>query len=369
MRVLHVTDHYLPVLGGIETHVSALAERQARRGDEVAVLTSTPATADGRHDDDAGEVQVRRDTLPAALAVDLSAYDVVHAHVSVVAPFTAPLVARAARSGVPVVVTVHSLWNGLGPLPGLVARLTGLRGAPVRWTAVSDVAARELARRLPPGTDVALLPNAVDVAARPRTPAADRARPVRVVSTMRIARRKRPLALLQVFEAAGRSAERPLTLTVVGDGPLRPALERRARRAGLADAVRVTGRLEPAEVLAELRAADVYVAPALLESFGLAALEARCTGLPVVGHAGTGMVEFVRHGVEGMLCRDDADLASALRRLVTDDDLRHRISEHNRTTRTTMTWANALDRVDEVYDALTGPLVRRGVDARKPVPR
>ena len=32
-----------------------------------------------------------------------------------------------------------------------------------------------------------------------------------------------------------------------------------------------------------LLASDVYVAPAILESFGLAALEARCVGLPVVG--------------------------------------------------------------------------------------
>ena len=42
MRILHVTDHYPPVLGGIETHVATLAARQAARGDEVIVLTSTP---------------------------------------------------------------------------------------------------------------------------------------------------------------------------------------------------------------------------------------------------------------------------------------------------------------------------------------
>ena len=60
MRVLHVTDHYPPVLGGIETHVAALAERQACRGDDVTVLTSTPATADGRVGDDTGAGRVRR---------------------------------------------------------------------------------------------------------------------------------------------------------------------------------------------------------------------------------------------------------------------------------------------------------------------
>jgi glycosyltransferase involved in cell wall biosynthesis len=349
MRVLHVTDHYRPVLGGIETHVSALAERQARRGDEVAVLTSTRSTADGRHEDDTGAVRVHRDSLPGAFDVDLSSYDVVHAHISVVAPFTAPLVARAARRGVPTVVTVHSLWNGLGPVPALAARAAGLRGAPVAWTAVSEVAAGELERRLPRGTFVGLLPNAVEVQPRRGTPGAPG--PVRLVSTMRIARRKRPGALVMAFVALTRSVDVETRLTIIGDGPLRRAVETRARRAGLADAVRVTGRLEPADVLDELALADVYVAPAVLESFGLAALEARCVGLPVVGLASTGMTEFVRHGREGMLCRDDADLVDALRRLVTDDTLRTRISEHNRTTRSPLTWAHALDRVDEAYDS------------------
>ena len=40
--------------------------------------------------------------------------------------------------------------------------------------------------------------------------------------------------------------------------------------------------------MADPRRADVYVAPAVLESFGLAALEARCVGLPVVGVSAAG---------------------------------------------------------------------------------
>jgi glycosyltransferase involved in cell wall biosynthesis len=114
----------------------------------------------------------------------------------------------------------------------------------------------------------------------------------------------------------------------------------------------VTGRLEPPEVLAELGRADVYVAPALLESFGIAALEARCMGIPVVGHATTGMSEFVRHGVEGFLCRDDVDMVTRLREICEDKHLRLRMSEHNRTTPSPMTWQRALIRLDAVYDAV-----------------
>jgi glycosyltransferase involved in cell wall biosynthesis len=354
VRVLHVTDHYPPVLGGIEAHVSALARRQAAHGYDVTVLTSTPASADGRHHADDGEVTVERTTLPIGLRFDFATFDVVHAHVSVVAPFTAPVAAVAARSGAPTVVTVHSLWNGLGPVPELAARVAGLRRAPVTWTAVSQIAARELERRLPAGTPVGLLPNAVDVRPRPRPAPRPGARPVRLVSTMRVARRKRPLALLEIYGRLRDSVEVPTDLTIVGDGPLRPRVERLVTRAGLEGVVTVTGRLDPAAVLVELARADIYVAPALLESFGLAALEARCVGLPVVGQATTGLTEFVTHGVEGLLGRDDADVGASLRLLVTDEGRRLRMSEHNRTTPSPMTWGHAMERHDAVYEGLGG---------------
>lgn len=350
MRVLHLTDHYLPVLGGIETHVAALATRHAARGDDVTVLTSTPATADGRYVDDRGPVRVHRaGSLLDGSRFDFRAYDVVHAHVSVVAPFSAPLAALASRSGVPTVVTVHSLWNGMGPIPTVAAGLAGLRSAPVVWTAVSRVAAQHVALRVPGRPHVPVLPNAVEVPPRAETPAAGESRPVRLVSTMRVARRKRPHQLLGMFEELRRSVGREVELTVVGDGPLRSGLERRVRRAGLREVVRVTGRLDPEDVLAELAAADVYVAPAVLESFGLATLEARSVGLPVVGHAASGMRDFVDDGVEGWLCSSDAAMVERLAQLVEDDDLRRRISEHNRTVRPTLTWANALEHADAAY--------------------
>ena len=347
MKILHLTDHYLPTLGGIETHVSALAHHQAARGDDVTVLTST--TAGLQAAPDRSEVRVRRATWSEGMAFDPEAFDVVHAHLSVVAPFTAPVAARAARRGVPTVVTVHSLWDGLGPLPTWAARLSGLRSAPVRWTSVSGIAARELSPRLPPGTHVAVLPNAVDATPRAETPTRANGIPVRLVSTMRVARRKRPLGLIRMYAELVRRTDVPTRLVVVGDGPLRSRLEHEAARRGLAEAVTVTGRLAPDQVLATLAACDVYIAPALQESFGLAALEARCVGLPVVGHAASGLTEFVRSGTEGLLCRDDADMVDALQRLVEHTDLRRRMSEHNRTTRSELTWAKALNRHDDLY--------------------
>lgn len=351
MRILHVTDFYLPRLGGIESHVAALARAQVGRGDQVTVLTGTRATADHWSDDPPRHdgVRVCRASYVGPLPVDLDDFDVVHGHVSVISTFAAPIVARTARRGLPTVVTVHSLWGGLGPIPGLSVALAQLRGAPVLWAAVSEVARTQLAAQLPSRARIEVLPNAVAVAPRDRTPPS-RAQ-VRLVSTMRLARRKRPLQLLRMMADLRETARTPVSLTVVGDGPMRDDVARFVRRRGLADAVRITGRVAPEKVLDHVAAADVYVAPARLESFGLAALEARGIGLPVVGYASSGITEFVRHGHEGLLGASDADLVDALARLVDDHDLRHRISEHNRLTPSGLTWDRSLHLHDAAYCA------------------
>jgi glycosyltransferase involved in cell wall biosynthesis len=353
MRILHLSDHFPPVMGGIETHVAGLANRQAAEGHSVTVLTSTPRTAEGRTSADSGQVEVIRvRSVLEGLRVDVNSFDLVHAHVSVVAPFTAPLVAVFARRGVPTVVTVHSLWSGMGPLPRLAAALTGMRSAPVAWSTVSRVAADELRRQLPVGTPVQVIANAVDAPPRPSTPEPDGE--VRLVSTMRIARRKRPTELLRILDDVSRAVSVPVGLTVVGDGPLRQRLERQAVRLGLEERVRVTGRVAPAQVLHHLARSDVYVAPALLESFGLAALEARGVGLPVVGRLDTGLRDFIEDGVEGLLCATDAEMSAAIVRLVEDQVLRRQISEHNRRVAHGMSWARSLDTHQRIYALARG---------------
>ncbi len=354
MRILHLTDHYPPVMGGIEAHVTGLAHRQALKGHSVTVLTSTPRTAEGETSADTGPVQViRARSLMDGLRIKVDDFDLVHAHVSVVAPFTAPLVGVLSRRGVPTVVTVHSLWSGMGPVPTWAAALTGMRRAPVTWTAVSHIAASEVRRRLPGDTPVHVIPNAVEAPPRPVTPAPSGGG-VRLVSTMRVAHRKRPMELLRIFDHVRSAARVPVTLTIVGDGPLRDGVERLARRMDLEHCIRVTGRLAPAQVLEELARAEVYVAPALLESFGLAALEARGVGLPVVGRLGTGLADFIEDGLDGLLCASDTEMAAALVSLVDDVALRRRMSEHNRTVEHGMSWTNSLDTHEGIYSRTRG---------------
>jgi N-acetyl-alpha-D-glucosaminyl L-malate synthase BshA len=91
----------------------------------------------------------------------------------------------------------------------------------------------------------------------------------------------------------------PSVLVMVGDGPERPAAEDEARLLGVIDSVFFLGKIETvAPLLAE---ADVFLLPTSRESFGLSALEAMASSVPVIGSDAGGLPEVVTNGVTGLL--------------------------------------------------------------------
>lgn len=358
MRILHVTGVYRPRVGGIEIFVEDLVERQRRAGHEVEVLTSTPGPrAVSRKHSAPGTIRVRDTVLvPPALAeayraVDEGDYDVVHAHLSVVSPFSSLVARHAAKRGIPVVNTVHSMWHGREGWVRLVQTLTGWKRTPMHWTAVSRVAASDMRAVLGYQVPIDVVPNAVDVAWWRPTGAAAPRREVTLVSVMRMAARKRPLELLETLEEVRRQvpADIPLKAVLVGDGPLSKRLRRDVADRGLGDWVTLSGRLTREGIRDLYRTADVYIAPAFQESFGIAALEARAAGLAVVAMMSGGVGEFVQQDVEGVLCHNDAEMVDALRELATDDELRSRILRHNRRVPPKQDWPNTLYEFGQSY--------------------
>jgi glycosyltransferase involved in cell wall biosynthesis len=96
----------------------------------------------------------------------------------------------------------------------------------------------------------------------------------------------------------------------------------------------------------------------VLESFGIAALEARCSGLPVLARAGSGIGEFVVDGRDGLLAGSDRQMARDLVRLAGDPAERARMHRHSRQVPADLAWPAVLRRTAAAYTAAEH-LVRR----------
>jgi len=366
VRIAHVSDCYAPRTGGIESQVAALAQRQVAAGRDIRVITATP----GRHVrsgiDTVDGVPVHRITahLPADLPIHprtrravvgvlrSDPVDIVHVHAGVISPFAWGAVRAARELGIPVLVTVHSVWGAMSsPVFRASDALARWSSWGVTLSAVSTLAAQRVQRAVPQGAPVLVIPNGIDPE-QWRVPRREvSAERMHVVTVMRLAPRKRALPWVRMVALArqGLHGQVDLTATVVGDGPMRERAQRLARSLGLADALEFTGRLDRAGVLQELGRADAYVQPSVKESFGLAALEARASGLPVIVRAQSGSTEFIHDGVEGLVASDDPGMVAALVRLGLDPGLRQRIADHNESTPPDESWANVLDIVDDAY--------------------
>jgi glycosyltransferase involved in cell wall biosynthesis len=146
---------------------------------------------------------------------------------------------------------------------------------------------------------------------------------------------------------------------LVGDGPLLPSLRRQLDRAGPAADITLTGALDRHQIRDVLAGADLYLAPAPRESFGIAALEARSAGLPVVARAGSGVADFIAHGVEGWLVHSDAELRSTVDGLLVDPARLAAVAQYNRSIEPRVHWPAVLDAADALYAGAARRQARR----------
>jgi glycosyltransferase involved in cell wall biosynthesis len=157
---------------------------------------------------------------------------------------------------------------------------------------------------------------------------------------------------LDVLLRAARSVEGARFL-IAGAGDERTRLQHEAAALGVQERVRFLGRRD--DIPALLAASDAFVLPSLFEGTPLALLEAMGAGKPVVASAIPGTDEVVVDGESGLLTTaGDADaLASALRRIVADADLRIRLGSAGRQrVESEFSAASSARRVTAVYDDL-----------------
>lgn len=303
MRIALAIHEYPPIGGGAATAAAQTAHALAGAGHEVLVVTA--GVAGLPREEQHGRITVcRLPTIRAAVlapsAVELLAF-CVGAAVSLegrvrrfgaeglIAYFAVPVgpfaVRAARRLGIPVVVSLRGS-DVPGFRNGRLERLGAIAQPVIRWTldradavAPNSRALRDLALAFMPevAPKLTIVANGIEAESIADTPARSGERTLRLVQVGQLIERKRVSVTLDALDGLPDAR-----LTVIGDGPLRGPLEDRARELGIAGRVTFTGHLPRAEILARLRAHDVFVMTSVAEGMSNALVEALAAGLPIV---------------------------------------------------------------------------------------
>jgi glycogen(starch) synthase len=317
MRILFSSPAFAPGIGGLETVVAILAEQLTRLGQEVVVVTETSG-APGVPDRAPYRI-VRRPGPRELLRLARWCEVFLQANVSLRGLWPLLLVRR------PWAVSHHSWYCRTD---GRVAWQDRLKRSLLRFAAVSISVSRAMAADL--GTPSLVIANPYrDELFRTR-PEVPRTRDLVFVGRL-VSDKGADLLLEALARLAGRGL-RPC-LTIVGDGPERPALTEQARRLGIADRVELAGIKTDGELVDLLNRHRILVAPSRYhEPFGVVALEAIACGCVVAGSSGGGLPEAMgpcgrtfRNGDAGELAELLAGMLSAPESL---DALRRHAAEH-----------------------------------------
>ncbi|HEX7588644.1 MAG TPA: glycosyltransferase [Anaerolineae bacterium] len=150
-----------------------------------------------------------------------------------------------------------------------------------------------------------------------------------ILSVARLTAQKSIDTLIDAF-AILHGRDSSARLCIIGDGPMRAALEEQARSLNLSSQVEFLGGLPQTELPRYYAKAAVFVLPSIREGMGLVYAEALLCGAPVIAANSGGVTDIVKDGETGLCVpeRDAAALAEAIGKLLNDPALAARLTSN-----------------------------------------
>jgi len=352
-KILHVIPSVGPQRGGPSVLMRTLARALSQAGMEVHVATTDDNGTDRlrvplgvpQHEDGATFWYFPRQTrfytfswpLTRWLARHVREFDLVHIH-ALFSYAALPAALLAHRAGVPYIVRPLGTLNRWGIanrrpwLKRLSFRILESRilasAAGIHYTSEQELME---AGDLGVSANPLIIPNAVELPVREARPPRALPHDRKIILFLSRIDRKKGIDLL--FEAFARvrrvCPSALLVLAGSGDPDWMTHLRQEAARLGITNDVTWAGFLTGEDKWAALTGADVFVLPSYSENFGIALVEALACGCPVVLSDQVGIHREISRAEAGLVtpCRVE-ELATAILNVLTDADLRRRMSEN-----------------------------------------
>ena len=254
--------------------------------------------------------------------------DLLHVHYAIPhasAAFTARAILKGKGVNVPFITTLHGTDITLvGKDPSFEPVITFAINESDAVTAVSEDLKKDTYAHFQINNGIEVIPNFICPARHMAKPsegfrkqyAPNKERIVMHISNFR--KVKRVDDVVKVFARIQKKV--PSILILVGDGPERKSIEELCSDLGIADKVFFLGKVRDVEDV--ITFADLFVLPSETESFGLAALEAMISRVPVISTNTGGLPEVNQHGVSGFMSNvgDVEDMAKNAIRILHDDN-------------------------------------------------
>lgn len=157
--------------------------------------------------------------------------------------------------------------------------------------------------------------------------------------------------LLELFTKAREFNDR-LIFLIVGDGPAKTQLERKAESLGVKDYVIFTGMVEPSEVQEYYQLGDVFISASTSETQGLTYIEAAANGLPLLCRKDPCLVDVIRQGENGFEYTCEEDFLAAVETVFEDPEWRAAAGKMNEKIASTFDVSTFGDAVEDMYKSV-----------------
>lgn len=323
MKIAMMTNNYKPFVAGVPVSIERLSDSLRKQGHEVVVFAPS-------YDEQETEPDVVRYkallrgvsggfSVPNSLDMKIERrfkegnFDVIHVHHPMMIGRTALYLSW--KYHVPLVFTYHTRYEQYLHYIGL-SKLKRIIPAYVRsYTRHCDMVIaptplmKEYLEQLQPEADIRVLPTGLTEDCF--YPDKERAGELRkelvgdkkylFCTVARLAKEKNLEFLLRCMKGYKDACGSNFRLALIGDGPQRKELEKKAAVFGMKEEVVFVGRVPNQEIKNYCHASDLFLFPSLSETQGIVLLESMAAGTPVIALKATGTKDVVVNGINGYM--------------------------------------------------------------------